>query len=404
MAIGRVAIVGAGVAGLTAAIGLARAGVAVRLFEQSPALTEIGAGLQLSPNATRILTEFGVLPLLMPAAVRPERIALRKATSLRRLSSVPLGAWASERWGSPYLTVHRADLQAALLARARQLADIELVTGAALRDAAFHADGVTLSIEHDGAIREERAALVVGADGVWSALRGLAFGRAESRDTGYIAWRTVVRPGGDTIVAADEVTAFLHPDFHLVAYPVRAGGAVNLVAVTRGRAGIGWSNEAGAALLEQAMAGTAAPLRALVAGAGVGAGPGPWTTWPIHEAPALPRWTEPSGLALIGDAAHAMPPYAAQGAAMAIEDAAVIARLAARSGGDVGTLLAAYERMRRPRIRRVAARGAFNRFTWHARGPVALARDLAMAARPQAANARDLDWLYGWKMEDEAGL
>lgn len=179
---------------------------------------------------------------------------------------------------------------------------------------------------------------------------------------------------------------------------------MNLVAVTRGRAGIGWSNQAGAALLEQAMAGTAAPLRALVAGAGVGAGPGPWTTWPIHEAPALPRWTEPSGLALIGDAAHAMPPYAAQGAAMAIEDAAVIARLAARAGGDVGALLAAYERMRRPRIRRVAARGAFNRFTWHARGPVALARDLAMAARPQAANARDLDWLYGWKMEDEAGL
>lgn len=394
--IGRVAIVGAGIAGLTAAIGLARAGIRVRLFEQSDKLTEVGAGLQLSPNATRILATFGVLPRLASVAVRPERIVLRKAGDLRRLTSVPLGSSAEERWGAPYLTVHRADLQEALLAEASGFAEIELVTGATIRDAAFHANGVTLTIDHGGAIREENAALVIGADGVWSALRGRAFGGAASLDTGYVAWRAVIRAAdGGGIVAADEVCAFLHPGFHLVAYPIRAGAAVNLVAVTRGRSAKGWSNDAGADALLRTLSGAAPALRGLMAQANE------WTMWPIHEAPALPHWTDPAGLALIGDAAHAMSPYAAQGAAMAIEDAAVIADLAGRSSDDIGTLLSAYERIRQPRIRRVAARGAFNRFTWHARGPVAMARDLVMAARPETANARDMDWLYGWTVSSE---
>src|SRR5690606_24404882 len=129
-----------------------------------------------------------------------------------------------------------------------------------------HAHGLTLSVDHSGSIREERAALVIGADGVWSTLRGLALPAARSRDTGYIAWRAMLRPGRGTaeIVAANEVTAFLHPGFHLVAYPVRAGEAINLVAVTRGNASIGWNNDASIDVLDAAMEGTAPALRALV--------------------------------------------------------------------------------------------------------------------------------------------
>jgi salicylate hydroxylase len=396
-AVGRVVVVGAGIAGLTAAIALARTGFSVRLLERSERLADVGAGLQLSPNATRILAELDVLPRLSSVAVRPERVAIRKASDLRQLTHVPLGAAATKRWGSPYLTVHRADLQSALLAEMGRQPEIEFVTGAAVRDLALHRHGVTLSIDHGGAIREDHATLVVGADGVWSTLREQGSGSSGTRNTGHVAWRAMLRPGpaSASTVAADEVTAFLHPGFHLVAYPVRRGEAINLVAVTRGIAGIGWNNEAGVEMLDAALDGTAPALRALLAEAG------PWTTWPLHEAPMARPWTSSAGVALIGDAAHAMSPYAAQGAAMAIEDAAMIAALATRFRGDVTALVAAYERLRRPRIRRVASRGAFNRFTWHASGPVALVRDLVMAARPAAGNARDLDWLYGWTLEDE---
>ena len=392
---GRVVIVGAGVAGLTTALALARAGFPVRVLERSQRLVEVGAGLQLSPNATRILAELGVLPRLTPVAVRPDRISIRKASTLAPLTSVPLGSDAVRRWGHPYLTVHRADLQSALLAEAARHPEIELSTGAEVRDAAFHSRGVTLSVDRDGGIVEEQCSLAVAADGVWSTLRERAFRDARSRDTGYIAWRAIARPTGTVapVVPANEVTAFLHPGFHLVAYPIRGGEAINLVAVTKGRAGIGWSNSASPDELEGTMAGTAPALPALVRDAG------PWTTWPLHEAPAAGPWTHPAGLVLIGDAAHAMSPYAAQGAAMAIEDAAMLAALAARHRGDNARLMDAFERIRRPRIRRAQRRGAFNRFTWHASGPVALARNLVMSLRPPSRNAGDLDWLYGWTVE-----
>nr|WP_187972947.1 FAD-dependent oxidoreductase [Aquibium microcysteis] len=388
-------VVGAGIAGLTMALALAERGFSVNLFERARVLDEVGAGLQLSPNATRILDRLGVVERLRAAAVQPEAIVLRRARSLREIARVPLGAGAVARWGAPYLTVHRADLQAALVARVQREPSIRLVTGATVRDAAYHARGVTLSIDHAGAVIEAAGDLAIAADGVWSTMRGTE-GPPRSAFSGLTAWRATLPrgPSGgrpDAVLSGAVVTALLHGRFHLVAYPIRAGQAVNLVAVTRGAALTpSWSVPA--AKDELAAALSRAPALARLVGEA-----GPWTRWPLHTVDPRGPWTSPRGIALIGDAAHAMTPFAAQGAAMAIEDADVLAETLHRHRDDFPAGLSRYERERKPRVARVVRRGAFNRFVWHAAGPIALGRDAVLRLRGPDRTLADLDWLYGWR-------
>src|SRR5262249_16144741 len=170
----QIVVAGAGIAGLTAAIAFARRGFAVQLYERAPRLEEAGAGLQLSPNAVHLLRELGVTDTLSGVAVRPDDVTLPHPPRLKVLAPVRLRSFAEQRWGGPYLVVHRADMQSALLARASKEPDISIVRGATVSDFAVHAQGVTISIDRDGKIFEVLAKLLVGADGVWSTLRGLA--------------------------------------------------------------------------------------------------------------------------------------------------------------------------------------------------------------------------------------
>lgn len=388
-------IAGAGIAGLTAALALAERGFLVRIFERTSQLEEVGAGLQISPNATRILGRLGVLEALRSDAVRPDAVVLRNAADLGELARVPLGEAGERRWGAPYLVAHRADLQRALLAQVAQRPEIELVTGAEILDAAPSSGGVAVSIKAGSAVIEMDGLLLVGADGVWSRCRALAGGSAKSRFTGELAWRTTISrqsPAAEAFAGIDtatSVTAFLHPGAHLIAYPVRGGSLINLVAFTPGtRIAEGWSGEADIMNLRNAFRESAPALSQLAEAA-------PWTVWPLHTVDPGGPWTS-GGIALIGDAAHAMTPFAAQGAAMAIEDAATLADAVAASADDLAGALAAWEAKRRPRIIFVARRGAVNRFAWHASGPVALVRNLFLKNRPPEKLAADLDWLYGW--------
>ncbi|TPI18047.1 FAD-dependent monooxygenase [Mesorhizobium sp. B4-1-1] len=396
----QIVIAGAGIAGLTAALAFAERGFPVKLFEQAKQLEAAGAGLQLSPNATRILRRLGVLDRLLPNAIRPQAVVLKDARSLRELARVPLGEAGERRWGAPYLVAHRADLQAALMATAADRPDIELVTGARVTGIALDPQSVAAAVEIDGKATSVTGGLLIGADGVWSSLRaGLArtAGFVASRFSGELAWRATVPAESAAgkafaqIGATDSVTTFLHPGFHMVAYPVSKGRAFNLAAFTKGeRIAEGWSGHADPALLSDAMRGTAATLSNLVALAG------PWTAFPIHTVEQR-RWTTPDGVALIGDAAHAMTPFAAQGAAMGIEDASMLANLVAHFPGDPKQGLTVWEDLRRPRVEKVLKRGALNRLAWHASGPVAIARNLVLATRPAERLAADLDWLYGWE-------
>jgi salicylate hydroxylase len=393
----QIVIAGAGIAGLTAAIAFAKNGYSVQLYEQANKLEDTGSGIQLSPNATRVLAHLGVLDKLLTASVEPRAVVVREARRLRKLAEVPLGGKAEDRWGAPYLVVHRADLQTALLARAKREPDIKLVTGARLADAAFHARGVTVSLDIAGDVKEAACLLLIGADGVGSTVRNLGTRGAPPRYSGYAAWRSTVRRDSDigealaTVMPADCVTVYAHRRFHLVGYPIRGGTATNLVVVVNSRSEEARPGDRGdPAILARAMRGTAEPLASMARGCE------PWTLWPIREVPPDHPWTGGAGVALIGDAAHALTPFAAQGAAMAIEDAIILSNLVATMPEDLAGALARYEALRRPRITRVEARGRFNHFAWHAWGPLALARNMVLRARTGRQLAAELDWLYGF--------
>jgi salicylate hydroxylase len=398
-----VLVAGAGVAGLTAALAFATRGFPVRMFEQAPRLETVGAGLQLSPNATHILQRLGVLESLRQRAVRPEAVVLKSAASLKELARVPLGAAAEKRWHAPYLVAHRADLQRSLLERVEAHPAIELALDAKVSGVGTDGQGVSLSVTTGGETRQVPGWLLVGADGVWSTVRKAAGFKAGSRFSGELAWRTTVPltktfgASFGALGAPDCVTAFLHAGFHMIAYPVSGGEALNLVAFTKGeRIAEGWSGNADPEILARATRGTAPALERLIAGAGS------WLAWPLHTVDQEPSWIARGRVALIGDAAHAMTPFAAQGAAMAIEDADTLAHFAGASPAtDPAAALAAWERSRKPRVAKVARRGALNHLAWHAAGPVALARDLFLKLRSPASLAADLDWLYGWRAPED---
>jgi salicylate hydroxylase len=396
----QIIIAGAGIAGLAAALAFASRGFSVQVFERAPQLEEVGAGIQLSPNATRILDRLGVLPALLKTAVRPNAVSLRDGRTLAELARVPLGEAAERRWQAPYLALHRADLQSALLSRANETSGIRLVTGAAIASLAQSSAGITVTTVGEAGRSEASGLLLVGADGVRSAVRTHFSPSRRSHYSGEVAWRTTL-PADSAVgralleaTPADTVTAFLHSGFHLIAYPVRGGAAINLAAFTAG-AGLAekWAGNVDVSPLRSALRATAPVLSRLADEAG------PWTAWPIHTVDRRPPWTSP-GVALIGDAAHAMTPFAAQGAAMAIEDAWTLAASVAASPRDLAGGLAAWEAARRPRVEKVARRGAFNRFAWHASGPVALVRNLVLKTRSPEKLAADLDWLYGWEPPD----
>jgi salicylate hydroxylase len=375
---GEIPIVGAGIAGLTMALCLARAGRASVIFEQAERLTEVGAGLQLSPNATRILLALGRGDALDRVMHRPHAIDLCSGTTLARLAAIPLGASAESRWGAPYGVIHRADLQAVLLAAVEAEPLCRLVLD--------HRSG-------DG----ERfdAPVTIAADGVWSARRTTVPGTATPAYTGQVAWRFLVEAEKVAgLMSAANVTAFLGPGSHLVGYPVRGGSHVNLVAITAGRdPGRSWSTEGNArdrAELVERFARWHGDIRHLLSR------PARLTYWPIY-ALADGRYFDDRATVLIGDAAHAMPPYAAQGAALAIEDAWELALALTGRPSDLPSAIRGWETRRRARAARVRSRAAFNHFAYHARGPIRLWRNLVLSLKGPQGLAADLDWLYGYR-------
>lgn len=378
-------------AGLTAALSFARQGVACDIFEAAAELAEIGAGLQVSPNASRILARLDILPALERVWTEPERIALVSGISLKPIAHVPVGPYARQRWGAPYGVVHRATLQKILLAATEQDPLITIRLNSPLR-------GDPQSALTNLAGRSYP--LIVGADGVWSNLRDMVPGSPPTAFSGNVAWRfTVSKATAPGWLRADQVTAFLGPSTHLVAYPLDETGGFNIVAIASGaspdqtwgspaetgRDGLlnqfrRWNREI-VAFLETALQGNSRQP----------------TFWPLYEA-GPGRWQNGGDTVLIGDAAHAMLPFAAQGASMAIEDGFILANQIA-ANAPLHQSLALFEAERNARVAKVKARGAFNRFAYHARGPIRLGRDLVLSLRPPQSLAADFDWLYGFKAE-----
>jgi salicylate hydroxylase len=382
MSVEHAAIIGAGVAGLTAALALAKHGISSEIFEQAEALTEVGAGLQISPNASRILGKLGVLERLTGIWLEPWSVRLMSGASLRELASVPMGDAARKRWGGPYGVLHRASLQAALLDAVQQNPLCTLHLGARIENG-----------EISGAGR--KADVLIGADGAWSKVRDKVPGSPTSRFSGNIAYRfTVSAADGRGTLDRNSVSAYLGSSVHLICYPLREAGSFNMVAITAGNStarGSGQATDADRQQLLSRLSGWNDALLSLFAK------PETMTFWPLYQA-TTGKWQNGSDTVLIGDAAHAMMPFAAQGAALAIEDAYELASFLARH--PVADALPLFEARRVPRVDQLRRRGAFNKFAYHASGPIRIGRDIVLSLKSPQSLAADLDWIYGYEAMD----
>jgi salicylate hydroxylase len=392
-------VAGAGIGGLTAALALAAQGFRVVILEKTERLEEAGAGLQLSPNASRVLIALGLEPRLAARAVIPEAISLMSAQSGGEVIRMPLGEAATFRAGAPYWVMHRADLQAALQAEVNDNPDIELRLGCQFEDAVAHAKGLTV-VQRSGMTRQQEVAMgLIGADGIWSTLRHHLFPQVQPQFSGLIAWRGTLDatqlPREHT---SRRVQVWMGPQAHLVAYPISGAQRINVVAVVPGTWNRpGWSAPGETHEIKNAFASTRWPSNARMM---IGAVDG-WRKWALFTVPDGGEWTK-GAIALLGDAAHAMLPFAAQGAGMAIEDAAVLAKCLGEAAGETGAgipqALKRYAKLRRARVARVQRAAARNGRIYHLTGPMAFARDLSIRAMGATRMLARQDWIFDWRV------
>jgi salicylate hydroxylase len=381
-------IAGAGIGGLAAALAIARRGIRVVVLDQAPRLEEVGAGIQLSPNASRILLALGLGEALRPHVVAPEQLRVMDARSARVLARAPLGAVAERRYGAPYWVIHRGDLQAVLLAAVEAEPAVTLRLDARVEDFTLGRDGITV-VSAQGPIAQRGSALI-GADGLWSRLRGRLGDPLAPRFAGHTAWRALA-PADALAPGAAAVDLWLGRDAHLVHYPVRGGSLINVVAIVSDDwREPGWNAPGVRADILARYRAWPAPAQTLLAA------PTQWQKWALFDRAPLARWGE-GPVTLLGDAAHPMLPYLAQGAAMAIEDAAVLAQRLAQAPDDPAGALRRYEHQRRARTTRVQRSARRNGIVYHMGGTAALLRTLALAAMGGERLLTRYDWLYGWQ-------
>ncbi len=398
-----IVVAGAGIGGLTAALALAGKGFRVIVLEKAERLEEAGAGLQLSPNASRVLIDLGLRARLAARATVPDAVTVFSAQRGKEVVRLPLGAGATFRAGAPYWVIHRADLQAALKAEVDDNSSIELRLGCQFEDVASHAKGITVSQRKDTTRQQEPALALIGADGIWSAVRHHLFPQIQPQFGGMIAWRgTIDAKQLPREFGTRGVQLWMGPNAHLVAYPISAGRQTNMVVVVPGDWNrIGWNTPGDAAEIRRRFASKRWPAAARMMVGAVDV----WTRWALFTMPNGGVWGS-GATALLGDAAHAMLPFAAQGAAMAIEDAAVLAKCLSDSHGEhadgdvqsVPASLQRYAQMRRARVARVQRMAKLNARIYHLTGPAALARDVAMKLIGGEKLLTRPDWLYDWRV------
>jgi salicylate hydroxylase len=388
-----VIVAGAGIGGLTSALALAQNGFRVVVLEQAERLEETGAGIQLSPNAARILIGLGLEDRLRSLATAPSALRVLSAASGREIVRIPLTG-AEQRYGAPYWVTHRGDLQAALAAAAARQLGISLKLGLRAEDFVGYRGGITVMARGPGGTTEERGVAFLAADGLWSHARKRLGHADPPRFAGRTAWRGLVPA---RLVAPEFRQPLIHlwlgRDAHLVHYPVKAGSVINLVVITTDSWNEpGWSEPASRAELVPRLAAEAwaPPARALV---GL---PEAWLKWALYDRRPIRRWSQ-GPMALLGDAAHPMLPFLAQGAAMAIEDAAVAAQCLARAPDDAPRALRTYCAIRRGRTRKVQRMAARNGARYHFTGVAAWLRDTAMGAIGGQRLLQHYDWIYDWR-------
>lgn len=385
-------ISGAGIAGLATALFLARQNLRVELYEQAPSLDPIGSGIQLSPNAMQVLAQLGIDHVVKNAAIAPSTLSMRNLHNDSAIIDLNLGEPIVLQYGQPYLVIHRADLQQILLSACQQYPDIILHFGARLTDAVEHKNGVSAIVQKSGEVNNIRGQALIAADGVHSTLRTQCFSSTPARFTKTQALRTVCNRQLLTQYPEDQnIRAWLGKSLHIIAYPMRAERFINIV-ITHHK-----QDENRRKIMNHELEDLFEKLPNSLAG--LNSPHNRWSAWPLYEVSGSTHWNR-GNMLLIGDAAHAMTPHAAQGAAMALEDASTLGSLIQsnkNSAQNFDKIFDEFYKKRSPRIKRMIGLSRANRKIFQLPPPASMARNLSMKLMGSQRILARQDWVYRWR-------
>ena len=386
-----VLVAGGGIGGLAAALALTRQGLRVKVLEQSPQLGEIGAGIQLGPNAFAAFDALGIGPIARSRAVYTDEMVMHDALDETLVGRIPTGEAFRRRFGNPYAVIHRADVHASLLEGARASDRIQVLTGTAVQRIEQDDDGVTV---HDAQGGTHRGIALIGADGVKSAVRRQYVGDT-ARVSGHVVYRAVVdRKDFPADLQWNAASIWVGPNCHLVHYPLRGGEQYNVVVTFHSRDAEEWSVREGSRNEVQSyFGGICAKARQLIDL------PKDWKRWATADREPIGQWTF-GRVTLLGDAAHPTLQYLAQGACMALEDAVTLGEALRVHGHDFAKAFEHYQRSRVARTARVVLSAREMGRIFHAKGVERLVRNDLWKGRRDERYYDAMDWLYGWTVEN----
>jgi salicylate hydroxylase len=398
-------VAGGGIAGMATGVAAARAGWHATVFERAAEFSEVGAGVQLGPNVTRILQAWGLGDALSQVAAFPAGLHARSMTTGEVLATLPVKD-ATTIYGAPYVTIHRADLHGLLL-QAALGEGVQVLSDAVVQKVSQSLDEAVLDVVQHGQPQQRSAAVAVAADGVWSPLRQQLLGDGLPTFTGHIAYRALVAQADlPAHLRSQDVSVWMGSLAHVVSYPVRGGEYLNVVCLAEGRLLDDDANNLQSlqtwnaqkteaqtlAELHHALRGASNTLTDLMAACS------DWRLWPLCGRSAMQGAREHAQgrVALVGDAAHPMLPYLAQGAGMAIEDAhELAAQLLGATAANAPDRLQQFAHARWQRNARVQSRAVRNGQIFHATGAMRMGRDMGL--RLMGARLMDVPWLYGYR-------
>ncbi len=381
-----VIVAGGGIGGLAAACVLARQGMPVTVLEQSSAFGEIGAGIQLGPNIFRMFEYLGLTEAVNRVAYFPPGLGMNDVRTGEKVVRVPLGDTARAAYGFPYGVIYRADLHDVFLQACQALPDITLRTSAKVEGFAQDASGVRVTLAGGEVV--EGAALI-GADGLWSRVREAIVGDGKPRVSGHIAYRAVLkREDVPTHLWSDDVLLWGGEKTHLVHYPLRRGELFNLVAVFHSnKYDEGWNTFGDTAELTERFAQAVPQVRELLGKIET------WKMWVLCDREPVKDWSR-GRVTLLGDAAHPMLQYLAQGAGQAIEDSVVLGEALRHTGGDFERAFQLYQQARYLRTGRVQLTARFYGDIYHASGVTRELRNRMFQGGQESAGFAGLKWMY----------
>lgn len=384
-----VLVAGGGIGGLAAALALVRQGFQVQVFEQAPEIGEIGAGIQLGPNAFHALDALGVGEKARSRAVFTDYMVMHDAVDAKLIGKIPTDEHFRKRFGNPYAVIHRVDIHLSLLEGAKETGRVEFFTNTRIEQVAQDADGVTVTDQNG---KQWKGAALIGADGVKSVVRA-KYVNDPPRVTGHVVYRAVV----DKSEFPDELkwnaaSLWAGPNCHLVHYPLRGGEQYNIVVTFHSREQEEWGVKDGSKEeVESYFQGIDPKARQLIEL------PKTWKRWATADREPIPQWTF-GRATLLGDAAHPTTQYMAQGACMALEDAVTLGEALRAHNQDWDAALDHYQRSRIPRTGRIVLSGREMGRLYHAKGVERLIRNDLWKGRTPERFYDAIEWLYGWNV------